>query len=57
VPSGLLKGSDRLEIRAQLYVDSKASWDEVLGPGQQYSSTPDLRELIRILHGGVIAKA
>lgn len=50
VPSGLLDGSDRLEIRAQLYVDSKANWDEVVGPGAQFSTAPELRELIAYLH-------
>lgn len=50
VPSGLLEGDERLAIRAQLYVDSKANWDEVLGPGKPFGTAPDLRELIRFLH-------
>ena len=51
VPSGLLEGSERLKIHAQLYVDSKANWDEVLGPGEQFGTAPDLRELAQFLQG------
>ena len=50
VPAGLLEGDEQLEVCAQLYVDSKAPWDEVLGPGKQFKSAPDLNELIKILH-------
>ncbi len=52
VPSGSLDGDGPLEIVAQLYVDSRAGWDEVLGPGKQFSTAPDLRELIRDLYAG-----
>ena len=49
-PAGLLDGDEQMKVCAQLYVDSKAPWDEVLGPGKQFKSAPDLKELIRILH-------
>jgi hypothetical protein len=51
IPAGLLEGDDQLEIRAQLFIDSKAPWDEVLGPGRQFQTAPDLKDLIKFLHG------
>lgn len=50
VPSGLLEGDERLEIRAQLYVSSKSNWDVVPGPGKDFGTPPVLHELIRFLH-------
>ena len=50
IPTGLLEGDEQLEIRAQLHVDSKASWDEVLGPGKQFETALELKELIKLLH-------
>lgn len=49
-PSGLLEDGARLEIRAQLHVDSRASWDVAPGPGKPFSTAPELPELIRLLH-------
>jgi len=53
VPSGLLKGDEQLEIRAQLYVDSRANWDKAPGRGKQFDTAPDLAELIKFLHSSL----
>jgi hypothetical protein len=50
VPSGLLEGEVPLEIGAQLYMGSTASWDDALGSGRQFESAPELAELIAFLH-------
>jgi hypothetical protein len=50
VPSGLLEDSEPLEIAAQLYVDSKASWDPLPSGGQHFETAPGLTELIALLH-------
>jgi hypothetical protein len=50
VPTGLFAVDEPLKIRAQLYVNSKAAWDEVMGPGQQFETAPDLKKLITLLH-------
>ncbi len=57
IPTGLLDGDEQLEIRAQLYVDSRAPWDEVLGPGMQFKTAPDLKQLIELLHAETGLKA
>ncbi|MGH8250928.1 MAG: GFA family protein [Steroidobacteraceae bacterium] len=56
VPSELLDADERLQISAQLCVDSKAPWDEVLGPGERFEKTPDLKALIQLLHAGTYAQ-
>lgn len=56
VPSGLLEGDESLEVCAQLYVESKASWDKVLGPGEQFETAPEMADIIARLHsrtGGI----
>jgi hypothetical protein len=50
VPSGLLEGDGPLEIGAQLYLGSTASWDEAPGRGRQFETAPELVELIAFLH-------
>lgn len=50
VPSGLLDGNEPLEIAAQLYVDSKASWDQPPSGGLHFETAPSLTELIALLH-------
>jgi hypothetical protein len=55
VPSGLLESDERLEIRAQLYVDSRANWDTSAGPGEPFETAPGLAELIAFLHPRTMA--
>jgi len=50
VPSGLLDGTAPLEIAAQLYVDSKAPWDQPPSGGLHFETAPALTELIALLH-------
>lgn len=50
VPSGLLEGEEPLEIRAQLFMGSKAAWDDAAGDGRQFETAPALTELIAFLH-------
>ncbi len=50
VPTGLLEGDESLEIQAQLYVESRAQWDEIMGPGKPFETAPELDELIQLLH-------
>jgi hypothetical protein len=57
VPSGLLEGDELLEIRAQLYVGSRANWDVAPGPGKPFGEAPDLSELVRFLHERVRSEA
>jgi hypothetical protein len=50
VPSGLLDDDGPLEIGAQLFTDSRASWDRSSGPGQHFETAPDLLEVIELLY-------
>ena len=50
VPSGLLDDEGQLEIAAQLYLGSRASWDRAPGKGQPFDTMPDMNELITLLH-------
>ena len=50
VPSGLLDGDPPLRIAAQLYLDSRAPWDEATGPGQPFDEMPGFVKLIALLH-------
>ena len=53
VPSGLLDGEEPLEIRAQLYVGSRAPWAR-LPPGvRQFDEAPPMTELIALLHADI----
>lgn len=51
VPSGLLDGDAPLEIGAQLYIASRASWAKLPEGGLQFETAPELGELIAKLHG------
>ena len=51
VPSGLLDDDGAFEIGAQLYVDSRAVWDELPAGGKHFETAPELAELIAFLHG------
>lgn len=52
VPVGLLdEGPQPLEIVAQLYVGSKASWDDRVGPGVPFETMPAEDEFLALLHG------
>ncbi len=53
VPSGMLDGSEKLEIAVHLYVGSKASWDTAELSGTQYETMPDWRTFIGALKGDV----
>ena len=50
VPAGALDEDARL-IGTQLFLGSKTKSDRPRTKGLQYGPTPDLRELISILHG------
>lgn len=50
VPSGLLDGELPLEIAAQLYVGSRASWDRAPGSGKEFETAPGMAALIAWLH-------
>jgi hypothetical protein len=50
VPSGLLDNGEALEIAAQLYVGSRASWDQAKGGGKEFETAPGLAALIAWLH-------
>jgi len=49
VPVGLFDDDAKLEIGAQLYVGSKASWDEISPHGKCYDTAPAPSELIAVL--------
>ena len=49
VPVGLFDDEAKLEIGAQLYVGSKASWDEISAHGKRYDTAPDPSEIIAVL--------
>lgn len=50
VPTGLLEGADFLEIRAQLFTESRPAWDVAPGGGRHFETAPALEELIEWLH-------
>lgn len=50
LPAGLFEGSEKLEVVAHLYLDSKASWDTAPLTGAQFDTMPEMREFIRLLH-------
>ena len=51
VPAGALDDDGPLEIVAQLFLGSKASWDLPRGDGDLHHTAPGLTELIANLHG------
>ena len=52
VPAGLLEDSDKMQICAHLFTDSKASWDAVPSSATQYATMPDIPGFFEILHAG-----
>lgn len=50
VPAGLIEGSLESQVVAHLYVDSKATWDDIGGGGERFAEMPDIEELTRLLH-------
>ena len=51
VPAGALDDDAPLLIGAQLFLESKQSWDEPRSNGLQHATAPSMAELIAILHG------
>ena len=50
VPTGLLDDEGSLEIGAQLFMGSRAAWDQSSGSGEHFETAPNLAELIAVLH-------
>ncbi len=50
VPAGALDDDGPLEIGAQLFLESKTSWDQPRLDGMQHATAPTLTEFIAILH-------
>lgn len=47
IPAGLLDNPPDLKVANHLFVDSKASWDEIAGSGKQHAGLPqDIEELL-----------
>jgi hypothetical protein len=51
VPSGLLDDDAPLVIGAQLFLESRQSWDQPSAKGMQHATEPGLAQLIAFLHG------
>lgn len=51
VPAGALDDDAPLEVAAQLFLGSRFSWDRPREDGRQYDTSPEMAELIAILHG------
>lgn len=49
VPLGLIANPANINLTAQFYIDSKASWDNVCGQGAHFSSMPKGLELCQLL--------
>lgn len=52
VPAGLLDDAQGLAIALQVFVDSRAAWDTVPGPGTALETALPLEEFVRLLHKG-----
>lgn len=51
IPTGLLEGSEKLEIAMHLYVGSRAAWDTAPLTGAQFDTMPKtMLEFFRLLH-------
>lgn len=50
IPAGTLDDTSKLEVRAHLFIDSKAEWDIVSSKGTQYKTKPTLEKLTTLLH-------
>jgi len=49
VPSGMLEGTEKLEIAVHLYVGSRAAWDKALLTGQLFETMPEMLTFIELL--------
>ena len=54
VPAGLLDQSDRLNLAAHVYVDSKATWDRISHDVPHFHEMPDEKTLKTLLKHSVI---
>lgn len=50
VPAGLFDDDTPLEVVAHLFVGSKSPWDNISSPATQYETSPELAELLELLH-------
>lgn len=49
VPSGMLEGTENLEIAVHLYVGSRAAWDKAPLTGQLFETMPEMLTFIKML--------
>jgi hypothetical protein len=49
VPVGALDDSMNIKVVAHLCVNSKASWERIIGEGIKYSGVPDFNELLTVV--------
>lgn len=49
IPAGALETSKDLEVVAHLFVESKASWEQICNTGRLYDAMPSLAELQHLL--------
>lgn len=49
VPSGMLEGTEKLEIAVHLYVGSRAAWDKTPLTGQLFETMPEMLAFIEML--------
>ena len=52
VPAGALEDDEAMAIQFQVFVGSKAGWDDAPLAGVVYETSPGLQEFIRLLHNG-----
>jgi len=50
VPSGMLEGTEELEIAVHLYVGSRAAWDKAPLTGQLFETMPEMLKFVELLH-------
>ena len=50
VPSGMIDGTEKLEIAVHVHAGSRATWDTAPLAGTVYEAGPDLLALIQVLH-------
>jgi hypothetical protein len=53
VPAGLLQESEGFNVAAHLYVESKASWDQVSTQPQCFAEMPDADTLEQLLNANI----
>jgi len=50
VPVGSIDGSPNIEVVAQLYLDSSASWEKEQLQGDKFGEMPELEAMLKLLH-------